>query len=272
MQTSKTPITWTNIDHSKNRNEYVSFLDNINTLAAITNYKQRTFDLLDIKANQYLLDVGAGTGQDAIYLAQLVGPNGKVIALDKSATMIAEAKRHSPNNNLPIECMTGNAHSLSFDDNYFDGCRADRVFQHLENTELALSEMIRVAKPGANIVISEPDWQTLVIDSSLSDETDIILSTICTMIRNAHIGRQLLGMFKRAGLADISISTATLMLNDFASAALFFQLDYGIQLAESSGALSAKLSKQWLKEQRLKSEQQQFFASLTGFAVCGKKQ
>jgi len=85
------------------------------------------------------------------------------------------------------------------------------------------------------------------------------------------MGRQLLGMFKRAGLVNISIATTTLILTDFSTASLVYQLEAGTKFAESSGALNEKLAKKWLNEQRSKSRTRQFFASLTGFAVCGTK-
>jgi ubiquinone/menaquinone biosynthesis C-methylase UbiE len=271
MQPRNSSNAWTNVDNAENKNEYIAYLNDLNSLRAITSYKQRTFDLLNIRESQCLLDVGCGIGQDAICLAGYVGQQGKVIALDISATMISKAKLNLPKDNLPIEFTVGDAESLNFSDNYFDGCRADRVFQHIGNIELALSEMIRVTKSEARIVISEPDWQTLIVDSRMRTETNIILSTITNMMRNPYIGRQLLGMFKRAGLEEISISTTTLILTDFSVASTVYQLEYGAKLAETSGALSTELSKKWLADQRSSSENHQFFASLTGFAVCGTK-
>jgi 2-polyprenyl-3-methyl-5-hydroxy-6-metoxy-1,4-benzoquinol methylase len=204
-------------------------------------------------------------------MADYVGHEGKIIALDISTAMIEEAKRSQQNQYLPVEYILGNAEALTFSDNYFDGCRADRVFQHIEKTDMALSEMIRVVKPGSKIVISEPDWQTLIVDSAFKIETNIILSAIPNMMRNPYIGRQLLGMFKRAGLVNISIATTTLILTDFSMASHIYQLEAGVRLAENSGVLSEKLGTKWLNEQRSKSRTRQFFASLSGFAVCGTK-
>ncbi len=50
-----------------------------------------------------------------------------------------------------------------------------------------------------------------------------------------------------------------------------YQLEHGAKLAETSGVLTAESSKKWLDDQHSKNENHQFFASLTGFAVCGTK-
>ena len=55
-------------------------------------YKRRTFALLGAKAGARLLDVGCGTGDDALAMARLVGPDGHVTGIDTSETMIAEAR------------------------------------------------------------------------------------------------------------------------------------------------------------------------------------
>ncbi len=271
MRSSNLSSKWTNIDQSKNLNEYISFLDDLNSLKAIQAYKQRTFDLLHIEKGQFIIDIGCGTGQDVIGLAGSVGADGKVIGVDISTAMINEAKRNLPERKLPAQFIVGNAESLDFPDDSFDGCRADRVLQHLEKPELALLEMLRVAKKGSKIVISEPDWQTLTVDSSMDKETSVIVTSIINSIKHPFIGRRLLGMFTKAGLSNISISTATLILNDFSVASPIFQLEYGINLAHDSKALPPKSIQKWINEQYAKTKDHQFFASLTGFAVCGTK-
>jgi ubiquinone/menaquinone biosynthesis C-methylase UbiE len=47
---------------------------------------------------------------------------------------------------------------LEFADAAFDGCRTERVLQHVADPRTAVLEMIRVAKPGGWIVCCEPDW------------------------------------------------------------------------------------------------------------------
>jgi ubiquinone/menaquinone biosynthesis C-methylase UbiE len=47
--------------------------------------------------------------------------------------MIVEARKRAEGLNLPVEYQAGDAHHLDFADNTFGGCRAERVFMHVEN-------------------------------------------------------------------------------------------------------------------------------------------
>ncbi len=46
---------------------------------------------MHLVAGASVLEVGCGTGDDAIALAQIVGPSGQVTAIDRSQTMLQEA-------------------------------------------------------------------------------------------------------------------------------------------------------------------------------------
>ena len=87
-----------------------------------------------------VLDIGCGTGDDVLALAELVGPKGKVIGLDNSKSMIEEANQRSKQNQYAVQFRVGDIYKLDFADNTFDCCRADRVFMHLPDRQQALSD------------------------------------------------------------------------------------------------------------------------------------
>jgi len=66
----KSEADWANIDSNPEPEQYISFLDQMNALAAVRRYKEKTFALLDLSTGKSLLDVGCGTGEDALTLAK----------------------------------------------------------------------------------------------------------------------------------------------------------------------------------------------------------
>jgi len=140
------------------------YLDYLTAMNWIRKNKMLSFNIMKIEEGDVILDVGCGTGDDVIILSKMVGKSGKVIGIDIDEKMIAQAKKKSQSISN-VEFKIGNIYNLEFEDNYFDGARADRVFQHLIEPDKALSEMIRVVKPNTPIVIMDPDWESLKIDS-----------------------------------------------------------------------------------------------------------
>src|SRR5258708_4020850 len=153
------------IDQAADPNSFVRTLDAASSLQQVQAVKRLTLELMELHSGDHVLDIGCGTGEDVQSLAQLVGMTGKVIGLDNSATMIAEAQKRAKNSKPSTEFRIGNALKLDFADNIFNGCRANRVLTHLTQPRQALTEMVRVARPNARIVCFDRDWESLMIDA-----------------------------------------------------------------------------------------------------------
>ncbi len=114
-----------------------------------------------------VLDLASGTGEPAISLAQRVGTQGSVTALDQSAELLAIAAERARNKNLAnFTTHLGDAHQLPFADRFFDlaTCRFGVMF--FADSMRALTELRRVLKPGARACfivwgsVEQPYWQT----------------------------------------------------------------------------------------------------------------
>ena len=92
MVTSHPRGAFTDIDRSADPGGFVQVLDALTALDFIRAYKRRTFELLDLQPGDRVLDLGCGTGEDVQELARLVGPSGRVVGVDRSETVIAEAR------------------------------------------------------------------------------------------------------------------------------------------------------------------------------------
>ena len=250
----------------------VAYLDKVSTLEPVKAYKRTTWELLKVQPGECILDVGCGTGEDAIAFARYMPRASKVVGIDRDLVMIAEAWRRVAGHTLPVEFKVADIHNLDFADNSFHGCRSDRVFQHLEDPARALSEMMRVLHPGGRIVISDPDWATLVIDGPDPKVTRKIVAFICDVqIRNSDMGRKLRSLFQRMKLKNIMASAGAVLITNFPLADQVWSLQKNAGEALSAGAITEQEHTEWMRAVSHTTESNNFLGACTGFIVSGVK-
>lgn len=100
-----------------------------------------------------VLDVACGTGALTLAAAAIAGPTGRVTGLDANPEMLAVARRKSAD----IDWREGVAESLPFDDASFDAVVSQFGFMFFADRAKALSEMMRVLKPGGRLAVAVCD-------------------------------------------------------------------------------------------------------------------
>ncbi|MFW5886102.1 MAG: class I SAM-dependent methyltransferase [Halanaerobium sp.] len=101
-----------------------------------------------------LLDLGGGTGELARYLPQ----NLKVTIADPSAAMLKQGREKAFKQQ--VEHVLADGADLPFEDNTFDYLTISDALHHFREVEAALSEAVRVLKPGGKLYILEFDPTT----------------------------------------------------------------------------------------------------------------
>lgn len=97
-----------------------------------------------------LLDVGCGTGVIALAAQELVGPQGRVAALDPSPGMLEQARQAGVR-----EAHLGRAEQLPFPDATFDRVVMGYALRHVEDLATTFREYRRVLKPGGRVLLLE---------------------------------------------------------------------------------------------------------------------
>lgn len=113
-------------------------------------YRRRMLIKAGLKEGSSHLDVGSGTGLCAFLGQQIVGPTGRVVALDPSTGMLEVARRRGVR-----ETIEGRAEKLPFPDATFDVVSMSYMLRHIEDLVRAFGEARRVLRPGGRIVIFE---------------------------------------------------------------------------------------------------------------------
>jgi len=126
----------------------------------------RIAKLLELKGNEYVLDVGTGTGRTAVQIAKRL-TTGRLVGIDIWDTM--ELSGNSPERaykNAEIEGVKnkvefkfGNVLEIPFDDNVFNSVTCSSVLNNIpgeKNRIKALKEIFRVLKPKGKCMLLEP--------------------------------------------------------------------------------------------------------------------
>lgn len=107
-------------------------------------------------AGQTILDVGCGPGHAAIDLAEIVGPSGCVVAVDRSRRFLdalhATCRSRGISNIESAEIDLDEAHLPAVS---ADGCWARWVFAFVRRPRALLGRVAQVLKPGGALVLHE---------------------------------------------------------------------------------------------------------------------
>ncbi len=193
------------LDGTKEVAAYIQALESFDALRELQELKRLA--RRRVKPGDRVLDVGCGFGLETFRLAKIAG-DGLVSGIDKSGNFIEEARRRAEAQSLKIEFRAGDAEALPYASASFDAVRAERVLIYLDEPEMALSEMRRVAKPGASVAVIEPDFGTNTINIPDRSLTRRILAHECdTAVQHGWLVRDVKTMLADLGFKEVRIAT-----------------------------------------------------------------
>lgn len=118
----------------------------------------RMVELAQPQPGWRVLDVATGTGHTAFAFAPYVA---EIIGIDLTPQMLAEAEKLAASKGITnVRFAVANIHELPFDDETFDDEQFDlitcrRAAHHFADIDEALSEMVRMLKPGGLLLIDD---------------------------------------------------------------------------------------------------------------------
>lgn len=139
-----------------------------------------------------------GIGHDLVRLGDV---GVRPVGMDASAEMLERAR--STDAGVPLVRADGTR--LPFGDGSLDGCRGERILQHVEAPAVVVTEIARVLRPGAFVAVFEPDYATFQVDSDEPDDRSIPARLL--RVRHPGIGADVAPMLEVAGFAIDDIVT-----------------------------------------------------------------
>jgi demethylmenaquinone methyltransferase/2-methoxy-6-polyprenyl-1,4-benzoquinol methylase len=113
-------------------------------------YRRQALRRAGLHLGMKLLDVATGTGLLAQEAVRILGEAGKVVGVDPSAPMLAEARKA-----LASPLARGWAEALPFRPDVFDMLSMGYALCHLAELNAIIRECLRVLKPGGRLVMLE---------------------------------------------------------------------------------------------------------------------
>jgi SAM-dependent methyltransferase len=226
---------WSAVDNASDPQELLSGLDALRAEPFFAESKARMAALIDRAHATRVLDVGCGTGEDAIALATAA------IGVERSIVMCTEARARHPQ----LALAAADATALPIRDASADALRADRVLQHLPGAPAALREWRRVLRRGAQAISFDPDLTTTSIEGVDDRSAAIIRDWRVTTRPGAATVHDLSDAFAAAGFTNVRVDARTLELTDLHRAQGIMGLATWGHAAGEAGALTADLARRW---------------------------
>jgi len=154
-----------------------------------------------IQPGDRVLDVGSGSGTDTLIAAGLVGPTGKVLALDMTIAMLDKLRSNiSLAGATNVEPIEGNAESIPLPDAGVDVVTSNGVLNLVPDKPKAFAEICRVLRPGGYAQIAD-----IVVAQPVSEKARSNPKLWAECVVGALVEQDYLNLFREVGFSGVSV-------------------------------------------------------------------
>jgi SAM-dependent methyltransferase len=267
---------FTRVDDQPDTDFLVAGMDATARWPAIRYLRSWERERLALRPGQEVLDVGCGVGDVVIELSEAVRPGGRAVGIDASEAMLAAGRARAAAADRHVDLRVGDALALDEGDESFDACRSERMLQWVPDIDGAVSEMVRVLRPGGRISIIDTDWRTFVVDLPTASAVRAMRLAIEDQRGEpATAGGRLLNVCRHFGLVDLEVTAATHVWSEWdpqvdAAPSGFFPLASVTDELVGLGLIDAELASRFIDELHEAARRGRFYMALSMTAVFGR--
>jgi len=129
--------------------------------------------------------------------------------------------------------------------------------------------MARVTRPGGRVVVSDTDYDSLVVEAPDLAITRRIVAHHTDRMESGRIGRRLPGLFHDAGLGTIAVTPYAAVATEYDEEVL--KLRDKAERAAKAGAIAAADAARWVESLVEADQAGRFVCALIVLTVCGRK-
>ena len=166
---------------------------------------------VQLRAGEKVLDVGSGLGQLSRAMGRVLGPGGRVVAVERDPAQLADALERAERNGETdlVDFRQGDAVDLPLGDDEwgsFDVAHARFLLEHVPNPQAVVDAMVRALRPGGRIILEDDDHDVLRLwpEAPQVDRLwQAYYDTYSKLGNDPFIGRRLVELLHAAGAVPV---------------------------------------------------------------------
>jgi ubiquinone/menaquinone biosynthesis C-methylase UbiE len=130
-------------------------------LGTFLRWRKPAVEALQPESGDTVLDLACGTGLNLSHIVKHVGPAGRIIGLDYTRPMLTRARKKIARGRwMNVSLVEGDAANLPLATESCDGIICSYAMAIIPEYRKAVTEAVRVLKPGGRLVLLEPNRGT----------------------------------------------------------------------------------------------------------------
>lgn len=168
--------------------------------------------LLGLEPGMQVLDAGCGSGEALAWLAEAVGPQGRVVGVDLSTAHIQAARAQAP---ASVELLCGDLTTLALPASGFDAVWSSNTLNHFADPLAALRRLATSLRAGGRLAVGQTGFLPEMLFAWDSRLERAVVDGVRAHYRERYgLGeerltavRANLGLLRQAGLAQVQAHT-----------------------------------------------------------------
>lgn len=227
-------------------------------------------DRLDLDGDDTVVSVGCGPGFEPAELAETIGSDGRVLALDESPAMLDLARERCAGSDVTsaetdVTIARADAERLPLAADAVDALTAVQLLQYVPDPSAAVAAFARVLRSGGRAVVLDTDWRTLVWRADDGARSRAVIDAWIDQSPNPRIGSAVGPLLREAGFAVESVEPFTVAQRTLEDSFVGRLVPFFVDCAADHDAVGPAVAEAWAEDVRARDERGETFVSFVQY-------